>query len=154
MDAIGLLKKDHSYIQGLFNKFDRVNRNNFDKKFKIYDEIRAELELHTHVEEEFFYPVVKELGPQGKALVSEAMREHKDVNTLIGQIDRLESSDANFDDRVQSLIEQAEHHIGEEEQEIFQFVQENCSREQLQDIGRAIHDVVRSRRNLRGGKVA
>jgi hemerythrin-like domain-containing protein len=154
MDAIGLLKKDHSYIQSLFNKFDRVSRDSYDKKFKLYDEIRSELELHTHVEEEFFYPVIKEIDPKGKALIIDAMREHKDVNVLIGQIDRLESSDPNFEDRVQGLIEHVEHHIAEEEREMFQFAQESCSREQLEDIGRAIQNVTKRRRHSRGRRVA
>jgi len=154
MDAIGLLKQDHSYVQSLFNKFDRTGRNSFDKKFKLYDEIRFELERHTHVEEEVFYPAIKELGPEGKKLISEAMKEHKEVNVLIGQIDRLSPTDENFEDRVQSLIEQVEHHVEEEEREIFHFAQENCSAEQLETMGRAIEDMTRDARDARTRRVA
>src|SRR5690242_12196601 len=117
MDAIELLKKDHSYVRTLFDKFDRTGRNAFDRKFKLYDQIRSELEVHAHVEEELFYPIVKEIGQAGKQLVSDAMKEHREINVLIGQIDRLDASDPNFDDRVQTLIEHVEHHMGEEERE-------------------------------------
>src|SRR5689334_3621758 len=121
MDAIKLLKRDHSLVQSLFNRFDRTGRNSFDQKFDLYDEIRTEFELHTHTEEEIFYPIVKAAGPQGKDLIGRAMKDHKESTTLIGQIDRLTADDPNFDDKVQALFEAVERHIQEEEREIFVF---------------------------------
>ena len=141
MDAINLLKKDHSYVLGLFNKFDQTGRNSFVKKFRLYDEIRSELELHSHVEEEIFYPTIRDIGPEGRKLISEAVKEHKQVDVLIGQIDRLSADDPNFDDKMQALMEQVEHHIGDEEQEIFTLAEERCSVEQLENMGRKIEAV-------------
>jgi hemerythrin superfamily protein len=138
MDAVNLLKKDHSYVLSLFNKFDQTGRNSFDKKFRLYDEIRSELELHSHVEEEIFYPTIRDIGSEGRKLISEAVKEHKQVDVLIGQIDRLSPDDPNFDDRMQALMEQVEHHIGEEEQEIFKLAAAHCSEEQLENMGRKI----------------
>jgi len=141
MDAMKLLKKDHSYVLSLFNKFDQAGRNSFARKFRLYDEIRSELEVHSHVEEEIFYPTIREISPEGRKVISEAVKEHKEIDTLIGQIDRLPADDPNFEDRLQALMEQVEHHIEEEEREIFKIAEDNFSEEQRLEMGRKIEAV-------------
>jgi hemerythrin superfamily protein len=140
MDALTLLKKDHSTVRSLFSKFDRTNKTAYDKRDEIFGQVRRELQLHSRAEEEIFYPAIKALNGEGRRLVSEALKEHKQVDELLTRISRLKATDKNFDEKFETLIENVEHHIEEEEGEIFQFAEKNCSPEELQDIGRQIED--------------
>src|SRR4051812_37673864 len=140
MHALKLLKKDHSDVQSLFNRLERLGKSAQDKKNDIFAEIRRELQLHSRVEEEIFYPALKAFNGAGRILISEALKEHKDIDQLLMQISRLKPTDKSYDEKVETLIENVEHHVEEEEGQIFRFAQENCSEEQLEDLGRQIED--------------
>ncbi len=83
---------------------------------------------------------MKAFNGEGRVLVSEALKEHKDIDQLLTQISRLKPSDKNYDDKIETLIENVEHHVEEEEGQIFRFAEKNCSEEQLEDLGRQIED--------------
>ena len=138
MNVLKLLKKDHSDVQSLFGKFDRTGKSAHDKKNELFSKIRRELQLHSRAEEEIFYPALKALNGQGRSLVAEALKQHKDIDELLTQISRLKTTDKNFDEKMETLIENVDHHIEEEEGEIFQFAEENCSAEQLESLGMQI----------------
>ena len=140
MHVLKLLKKDHSTIQNLIGRFERVGKSAHDKKDDLFVEIRREIQLHAKVEEEIFYPALKAFNGEGRLLVSEALKEHKDIDQLLTQISRLKPSDKNYDEKMETLIENVEHHVEEEEGQIFRFAEENCSQEQLEDLGRQIED--------------
>ncbi len=139
MNVLKLIKKDHSEVQSLFNKFEKTAKSSHEKREEIFEQIRRELQIHSRVEEEIFYPFFKALnGNSGRNLVSEALKEHKEIDELLTQISRLQPSDKNFDEKVETLFENVEHHIQEEEREIFQFAEEKCSEEQLENLGREV----------------
>lgn len=138
MDAIKLLKRDHSTLKTLFNKFDRTGKTSFDKKSEIFDEMRRELQLHSRVEEEIFYPAIKAKNGEGRRLVSEVLRDHRQVDELLLQIARLKTSDNSFNEKMEALIENVEDHVEQEEGEIFQFVEENCSPQEIDQLGAEI----------------
>src|SRR5207253_5420533 len=129
-----LLKKDHSTMQSLFSKFDRSGKSSHEKKGELFVQIRRELQIHSRAEQEIFYPALKALSDDGRRLVSEAVKEHKDIDELLTQISRLKPTDKNFDEKMETLIENVDHHVEEEEGEIFQFAEENCSQQQIEDI--------------------
>lgn len=139
MNVLKLIKKDHSDVQSLFNKFEKTAKSSHEKREEIFEQIRRELQIHSRVEEEIFYPFLKALnGNSGRNLVSEALKVHKEIDELLTQISRLQPSDKNFDEKVETLFENVEHHIQEEEREIFQFAEEKCSEEQLENLGREV----------------
>jgi len=139
MNVLKLIKKDHSDVQSLFNKFEKTARSAHEKREELFEQIRRELQIHSRAEEEIFYPFLKALnGNSGRNLVSEALKEHKEIDELLTQISRLQPSDKNFDEKVETLFENVEHHIQEEEREIFQFAEEKCSEEQLENLGREV----------------
>ena len=140
MHALKLLKKDHSDVQSLFNRLERLGKSAQEKKNEIFAEIRRALQLHSRAEEEIFYPALKAFNGEGRMLISEALKEHKDIDQLLMQISRLKPSDKSYDEKVETLIENVEHHVEEEEGQIFRFAEEKCSEEQLEDIGRQIED--------------
>jgi hemerythrin superfamily protein len=140
MYVLKLLKKDHSTLQSLFSKFDRSGKSSHEKRGELFVQIRRELQIHSRAEEEIFYPALKALNDDGRRLVSEALKEHKDIDGLLTQISRLKPTDKNFDEKMETLIENVDHHVEEEEGEIFRFAEENCSEEQLEQLGQQIEE--------------
>jgi len=140
MYVLKLLKKDHSTMQSLFSKFDRSGKSSHEKKGELFVQIRRELQIHSRAEQEIFYPALKALSDDGRRLVSEAVKEHKDIDELLTQISRLKPTDKNFDEKMETLIENVDHHVEEEEGEIFRFAEENCSEEQLEQLGQEIEE--------------
>jgi len=140
MNVLELLKEDHSNVESLFEKYDRTGKSSQEKKTELFEEIRRELQIHSRAEEEIFYPALKSLNGEGRRLVSEALKEHRDVDELLTQISRLKPCDKNFDDKMETLIENVDHHVQEEEGEIFRFAEENCSEDQLVELGQQIED--------------
>jgi len=140
MNVLKLLKKDHSTVQGLFGKFDRSGKSSHDKKAGLFAGIRRELQIHSKAEEEIFYPALKALNGDGRRLVAEAVKVHKDIDALLTQISRLKPADPHFDEKMETLIETVDHHVEEVEGEIFRFAEENCSEEFREDLGRQIEE--------------
>ena len=80
----------------------------------------AEIEIHTTIEEELFYPAMKrKTDRDGKDLVAEAVEEHHVVTTLMGELKGLDPTDERYDAKFTVLMETVEHHIEEEEGEMF-----------------------------------
>jgi len=140
MNVLELLKEDHSNVESLFEKYDQTGKSSQEKKTELFEKIRRELQIHSRAEEEIFYPALKALNGEGRRLVSEALKEHRDVDELLTQISRLKPCDKNFDDKMETLIENVDHHVQEEEGEIFRFAEENCSEGQLEELGQQIED--------------
>jgi hemerythrin superfamily protein len=116
VNAIALLKEDHDRVLELFDKVERTRRD--DQKQSLAERICADLTLHAQVEEEIFYPALREaLGEDD--LVDEAEIEHGSAKMLIAQIQRGKVGDPQWEARVKVLGEYVRHHIREEQREIF-----------------------------------
>jgi hemerythrin superfamily protein len=140
MNALNVLKKDHASVRTLFGNFERTGKTDLEKRNDLLAQIRREIQIHLRAEEEIFYPALKALNGEGRQLVSQALNDHKDINDLLTQISRLKLTAKNFDDRFEALIESVDHHVEEEEGEIFRFAEENCSEQELEDLGRQIRE--------------
>ena len=117
-DAINLLITDHKEVKALFKEFEGLSdRANVSKK-RIADKICEALTIHTTIEEEIFYPAVRAALDEGD-LMDEALVEHASAKELIAQIQNMEPGDDLYDAKVKVLSEQIEHHVMEEEGEMF-----------------------------------
>ena len=134
MDVLSLLKSDHDTVKELFSRFEHTAKTAYREKQELFEQIRHELFLHSKAEEQVFYPALKAFNGDGRKLVAQATREHKDIDDLLTQISRMEPRDEEYVDRVQALMEDVEYHIEGEEGQIFQFAKENCPREQLEQL--------------------
>jgi hemerythrin superfamily protein len=134
MDVLSLLKSDHDTVKELFASFEHTTKTAYKEKQELFERIRHELFLHSKAEEQIFYPALKAFNGDGRKLVAQATREHKDIDELLTQISRMEPRDERYIDRVQALMEEVEYHIDGEEGQIFQFAKENCPREQLEQL--------------------
>lgn len=116
--AIDLLIDDHKKVKKLFKDFDKLKEKGGDEeKQALVEEICNELLLHTQVEEEIFYPAAREAVEED--MLNEAEVEHASAKDLIEQIQALKPSDPMYDAKVTVLGEYIEHHVEEEEKEMF-----------------------------------
>lgn len=116
--AIDLLVDDHKKVKKLFKDFDKLKeKGDSEDKQALVQEICSELMLHAQIEEEVFYPAIREVVEED--MVNEAEVEHASAKDLIEQIQALDPSDPMFDAKVTVLGEYIEHHVEEEEKEMF-----------------------------------
>ena len=118
-DAVKLLTADHEKVTGLFEQFDKLSDRSKVNKKKLADQICLELTVHSQIEEEIFYPAVREALKDGD-MIDEAVVEHAAAKDLIAQIREMDPGDDLYDAKVKVLSEQIEHHVGEEESEMFE----------------------------------
>ena len=119
LDAIALLTSDHREVKDLFEQYEKLGDKAASKKKNIADEICTALTLHAMVEEEIFYPAVREAAKDTDDLMDEAEVEHASAKDLIAQIQEMDPEDDLYDAKVKVLGEQIEHHVKEEEKEMF-----------------------------------
>ncbi|HYD73020.1 MAG TPA: hemerythrin domain-containing protein [Candidatus Binatia bacterium] len=117
--AIQLLKQDHRTVEDLFEEFEEAKRP-ADKR-AIAKEICMELTIHSMIEEEIFYPAVKDVVDE--EIYGEAHVEHDGAKVLIAEIMASDPSDEFYDARVKVLSEMIKHHVKEEEQRDGMFAQ-------------------------------
>ncbi|OFE11342.1 hemerythrin [Pseudohongiella acticola] len=118
-DAIKILMADHKKVKAAFKQFEELGDKAFVSKKKLADEICMELLVHTQVEEEILYPVFVKNIKKEKPLVNEAVVEHSSAKVLIGEILDMKGDEELFDARVKVLSEYIDHHVKEEEKEMF-----------------------------------
>ncbi len=121
-DAVALLKADHREVERLFGQFEKAS--NESRKQPLAEQICLELKIHTQIEEEIFYPTSREFLKDDE-IVNEALVEHQAAKELIEQIEAMEPSDEMFEAKMKVLQEQIEHHVQEEEKELFPQVQKS-----------------------------
>ena len=120
-DAIAMLEDDHKEVKALFEQYDALAENDGDDQEKeaIAMQICQMLTVHATVEEEIFYPAAREHLPDDESLVDEADVEHATAKDLIAQIEASSPDEELYDAKVRVLGEYIDHHVKEEEGEMF-----------------------------------
>jgi len=118
-DAIALLKQDHQNVKELFEQYEALSDRSLASKRKLALKICLELSKHATAEEEIFYPAVREANKNNEDLIDEAIVEHASAKELIAQIVAMQPGEDLYDAKVKVLSEQIEHHVQEEEQDMF-----------------------------------
>ena len=133
MDAISLLKKQHREVEQLFKKIEKTDDGG--QRRELMEEIVSHLEMHTSLEEEIFYPAVRE-APSKKAgeMINEAFEEHAVVKLVLRELPNVDPEDERFEAKMTVLQELIEHHVEEEEKEMFKIAQK-LGKEELRDLG-------------------
>lgn len=122
-DALALLTADHKAVKKLFKEFEKLKEEDGsdEEKEMLVRQVCGELKVHAQIEEEIFYPAVRE-EIEDEDLMDEAEVEHAGAKDLIAQLEAMDVSDDLFDAKVTVLGEQIEHHVKEEEGEMFKQV--------------------------------
>ncbi|MGB8649364.1 MAG: hemerythrin domain-containing protein [Mycobacteriales bacterium] len=143
-DAIVLLKNDHKDVERLFKQFERLGDRAYVSKRKVVDEIIEALSVHAALEEQHFYPAVREQSTDIEADVLEGLEEHHIVKWTLSELADLDPEHERFDAKVTVLIESVRHHVEEEEGEMFPAVRAALGRKALQDLGEVMQSAKRS----------
>jgi len=134
-NALAVLKADHDKVKGLFTQFDELGDGAIKGKQDVVSKICKELTVHATIEEEVFYPRVRKAGEEEKDEVLEGLEEHKLIKELVAELKSMTAEDESFDAKVKVLKEQVEHHVEEEEDEMFPHVRKAIKEEELARLG-------------------
>jgi len=118
IDAIDLLKQDHDHVEKAFKEFEKMDRQDAEACRRLIERVCEELSVHTTLEEEIFYPAVRE-GIDDEDLMNEAAVEHETARMLIEQLQNMAPDDPNYFATFTVLGEYVRHHVKEEQNEMF-----------------------------------
>ena len=141
MNAIDLLKKDHETVRGLFEQLRSTPKKSAQERSELLDQIAREVQVHSAIEEEIFYPAFKQVAGEGEkeALYFEALEEHRAVGELVlPDLLATEPGTDRFTGRAKVLKEMIEHHAREEETSLFPAAEQLLGAERLQELGQAM----------------
>ena len=142
-DAIALLTADHKRVKKMFKQFDKMKEDGASAdKQALAQQICAELTLHAEVEEQIFYPATRE-AIDDDDMLNEAEVEHASAKDLIAQIESGDPSDPLWDAKVSVLGEYVDHHVQEEEEEMFKKARK--AKMDLEALGQQIAAMKQSR---------
>jgi hemerythrin superfamily protein len=138
MDAISLLTEDHRKVRKLLDDLSKTTNRAAKKRADLLAKIAAELEAHTAIEEEIFYPAFKEAGQKSDddKMFFEAMEEHRAAGELVlPDLLKTDVGSEQFGGRAKVLKELVEHHADEEEKQMFPRARKLLGKPALQDLG-------------------
>jgi len=116
---IAMLEDDHGRVDKLFKKIDKMKESDDDGRHALVKQVCAALKVHAAIEEEVFYPAARDVLADEDDMIDEAEVEHASAKQLIADIEQLETSDPIYDAKVKVLGEYIEHHVQEEEDDMF-----------------------------------
>ena len=144
-DAIALLKADHKSVKELFKQVEETSERAKAQLQRLGDQICAELTVHTQIEEEVFYPAVQERTQRGhkeeKDMVLEAYEEHAAAKKVIEDVRATEPGDDSYKPKIKTLSELIDHHVKEEERELFPSVKELFDEDELIELGQRLSEL-------------
>ena len=141
MEATTLLIKDHEAVKTLFEQFEAAGDAAYKLKKSIFETIKSELLVHMDIEESIFYPAVKaQPSEELKDEIREADEEHHVAKLLMAEISEMKPEDEQYDAKVTVLRENIEHHVKEEEGELFPNTKKRLSKEMLEQLGEEMEE--------------
>ncbi|MGI8878906.1 MAG: hemerythrin domain-containing protein [Candidatus Limnocylindria bacterium] len=138
MDAITLLKQDHQKVKKLMSEIEKTTERGVKTREELFTKLVAELTVHEKIEEEIFYPAVKERAEakQVQELIAESYEEHHFVDMIAKEIKETPFEAEEWAAKFKVMMENVEHHaIEEEEEKLFPKVQRAFSKDELEDLG-------------------
>ena len=135
LDALTLLKNDHAHVETLFRKFEATSDRATKTRRRLVDQIITALSVHAAIEEQLFYPALRDEVPEVDPDVLEALEEHHIVKWQLHELEDSDAADERFGAKVTVLIEHVRHHVDEEEKVLFPQVRRVVSRSERVELG-------------------
>jgi hemerythrin superfamily protein len=135
-----MLEQQHREVEELFEKFEKSGDNAKKTKERLCREISDHLAIHAELEEKIFYPEAKQDNTE--EILRESVEEHLGVKRILADLIESGPEDEQFDAKMKVLQEQVEHHVEEEEQELFPKVRKACSKEELEEMGMRMEELM------------
>ncbi|HEX8144896.1 MAG TPA: hemerythrin domain-containing protein [Pyrinomonadaceae bacterium] len=134
MNAFELLKQDHEKVSGIFEKLEPTTERGVKTREELFAQLKLELDIHARIEEEIFYPAIKD-AQETHEITLEAYEEHNVVKQLLAELEELPVDDETWGAKLKVLKENVEHHVEEEETEMFSSAREVLSSDQIEELG-------------------
>jgi len=134
MDALKLLQEDHDKVKKILEDLDSTTERGVKTREELFERLRTELDVHELIEEEILYPALKE-HPKTKELALEAYEEHHVVDLVMAEIQEVPFDDERWGAKLTVVKENVEHHIEEEEKEMFDQARQVFDQDELVQLG-------------------
>ncbi|HEV7476046.1 MAG TPA: hemerythrin domain-containing protein [Pyrinomonadaceae bacterium] len=134
MNAFTLLKADHKKVAGLLEKLDSTTERGVKTREDLFTQLKTELDVHAHIEETILYPALEEIEVTHD-ITLEAFEEHRLVKQLLAELEKMDKGEEQWTARFTVLKENVEHHVEEEEGEMFPKARKALSDEQAEELG-------------------
>jgi hemerythrin HHE cation binding domain-containing protein len=137
MDALKLLKEDHRKVKKLLGELDSTTERGVKTRQELFSKVKQELVVHEAIEEEIFYPALKD-HPKTREITLEAYEEHHVVDTVMAEIEGVAFDDETWGAKFTVMKENLEHHIEEEEGEMFEQTKQAFDPDELERLGESM----------------
>jgi len=137
MDAMSLLKDDHRKVKKLLAELESTTERGVKTREELFTKVKQELVVHEAIEEEIFYPALKE-HPKTKEIALEGYEEHHVVDTVMAEIEGVAYDDEKWGAKFSVMKENLEHHIEEEEGEMFKQARQVFDQDELTQLGESM----------------
>ena len=134
MNAFTLLKQDHETVAGLLEKIDQTTERGIKTREDLFTKLKTELDVHAKIEEEIFYPAL-ENEEETRDITLEAFEEHRLVKQLLGELQSMSKDAEEWTAKFTVLKENIEHHVEEEEGEMFESARKVLNKEDQESLG-------------------
>ena len=134
MNAFQLLKEDHKKVDGLFKQLEPTTERAEKTRTELFAKLKEELDVHARIEETIFYPAIKQAA-ETREIVLEGFEEHHVVKMILKELDEVPVDTEQWTAKLKVLQENVEHHVEEEEGEMFQKARQVLTEEQINRLG-------------------
>ena len=134
MDALKLLKQDHDAVKELLEKLDSTTERGVKTRDELFSRVQRELQIHEAIEEEIFYPRLRD-NAKTKEIALEGYEEHHVVDLVMAEIEATPPEDETWGAKFTVMKENVEHHIEEEEGEMFKLARQALDSDELEELG-------------------
>jgi hemerythrin-like domain-containing protein len=140
MNAFQLLKEDHQKVDSIFQQLEPTTERAEKTRTELFAKLRDELDIHTRVEESVFYPAIKQAA-ETREMVFEGLEEHHVVKLLLKELESLPVDTEQWTAKLKVLKENVEHHVEEEEQEMFQKARQVLDEDEINQLGAQMEEM-------------
>ena len=134
MDAIALLKADHEKVKKMLADGEETTERAEKTRTELFATLKSEMLIHERIEEEIFYPALKS-HPKARDIVLEGYEEHHVVDEIMGELETTPVTDETWGAKFKVMKENIEHHIEEEEGEMFKQARQVFDADELEQLG-------------------
>jgi hypothetical protein len=140
MNAFQLLKEDHQKVSGIFQQLEPTTERAEKTRTELFARLKDELDVHARIEETIFYPAIKQEA-ETREIVLEGFEEHHVVKMLLKELEALPVDTEQWTAKLKVLQENVEHHVEEEEGEMFQKARQVLTEEQINRLGARMEEM-------------
>lgn len=150
MNAFALLKADHKKVADILEKLDSTTERGVKTREELFAQLKTELDVHARIEETIFYPALEE-AKETRDITLEAFEEHRLVKQLLAELDKMSKDQEEWTAKFTVLKENVEHHVEDEEGEMFPKARKVLSEEEAETLGTRLEEAKKEQMKAAAG---